>query len=389
MSKFKALEIGNKIAEIPIIQGGMGVGVSTPEMAGANAAQGAVGTISATLASHIESIREGRKIGTCEAVCAQVKRAKQIGNYGLIGVNIMIALPNDFKESIQGAIDGEANFIFLGAGLPLNLPIELVEKCREKNISLVPIVSSARAMKIICSRWLSNLNYLPDAIILEGPRAGGHLGFKNPTEIVAAKNNLEDLLKEVLQVKAEYQNLFGKNIKVVSGGGILRAEDIDKYLKLGADGVQMGTLFVASQESGAKDDFKQMLLECKLEDILVAYQPYPASPCGLPFRVIRSSPGYLAAENNEVNPPCVGYLCSRDENGKFIECPALHDKNFFCICNVLLAAINIGPGKGIYTVGARAAEVREIYTEIMGSKKGYPTIAQIITWLVINYENLN
>ncbi len=380
MRTFKPLKIGSKTIKFPIFQGGMGVDISTVEMAAAVSREGGLGILSATLASYVETFRKGKLVTTYEAVKENIIKAKKLSKNSLLGINIMIALPQGFKESIKGAIDGGINFIFFGAGLPLNIPNDLVEECKERDISLVPIISSSRAMKIICSRWQSRYNYLPDAFVLEGPLAGGHLGLKNPEEINNPLNSLENLLSSSLELVKEYKEKFDKKIKLIVAGGISGPKDIKKYLKAGANAVQMGTIFVPTQESGASDDFKRQLLSCSDEDMIIAYRPGPESPCQLPFRLLKSSPGYLAAQEKRVNPPCVACLCGRTEDGKLIKCPAIDDRRFFCICTSLLSAIGIGPGYPVFTLGSKAASIKENLSEINYTDI-YPSVREIMNWL--------
>jgi nitronate monooxygenase len=371
-----SLKIGSKIIELPIIQGGMGVDVSTPEMAAAVSREGGLGVLSATLSSYVASFRKGKLVTAYEAVKESVIKAKSLSGDSLLGMNIMMALPQGFQESIRGAIDGGINFIFFGAGLPLNLPSDLVEDCQEKGVSLVPIVSSDRAMKIICSRWQSRYNYLPDAFVLEGPLAGGHLGFKNAEEISNPLNSLENLLSKSLELVRG----FDKKIKLIVAGGISSPKDIKRWLRAGASAVQMGTIFVATKESGASDEFKEQLLKCSDEDMTIAFRPEPESPCGLPFRLLKSSAGYLAAKEKKANPPCVACLCGRSDEGRLIKCPAIDDRSFFCICTSLLSAVGIGPGYPVFTLGANAAKVKENLAKIM-SGADYPSVKEIMNWL--------
>jgi len=218
---------------------------------------------------------------------------------GIIGVNVMVAL-SDFDELVQCAVEEEANLLFLGAGLPIRLPESLpLDKLGELPTKFVPIVSSAKAAKIIFRSWAKQFNHIPDAVVVEGPLAGGHLGFKrehidNPDyalekilpEVISAikpYEELEKILPEVISAIKPYEELFIKSVPVIAAGGIYTGADIHKFMQLGAQGVQMGTRFVATHECDASQEFKDAYLNCKKEDIVII-----DSPVGLPGRAIRN-----------------------------------------------------------------------------------------------------
>jgi nitronate monooxygenase len=269
------LIIKGKTVRVPIIQGGMGVGVSLSPLAGAVAAEGGVGIVSSAALDRLVSKRTGKKHTSYEAAYEEISRAKDKG--GIAGINIMVALIQDYEHSVKGAIDAGADVIISGAGLPLNLPA--IQDPGET--ALIPIVSSGRALELICKRW-ERSGYRPDAVVLEGPLAGGHLGFK-AEELYLESNRLENLLPQVKDV-AEKHGGF----PVIAAGGIFTHDDIVRFLRMGADGVQMGTRFLVTQECSATDAYKQAVIDAGKEDILVAR--HPGSPCGLPFMVIKESP---------------------------------------------------------------------------------------------------
>ncbi|MHC4458371.1 MAG: NAD(P)H-dependent flavin oxidoreductase, partial [Planctomycetota bacterium] len=201
---------------------------------------------------------------------------------GIIGVNIMLAL-SDFDDLVQCAVDEEVNVLFLGAGLPIGLPKTLpLDRLGELATKFVPIVSSARAAKIIFRGWEKRYNHLPDAVVVEGPLAGGHLGFKKE-QIDDPDYALEKILPEVVSVIEPYQEKFSKSIPVIAAGGIYTGEDIHKFMQLGAQAVQMGTRFVATYECDASMEYKEAYLKCKKEDIVII-----DSPVGLPGRAIQN-----------------------------------------------------------------------------------------------------
>lgn len=228
----KTLKIGNLSIQVPIIQGGMGVGISLSGLASAVANEGGVGVISAAGLGVIyknlsKNYLEASILGLKEELHKARERSK-----GVIGVNIMVALSN-FADMVKTAIAEKADIIFAGAGMPLNLPSYLEEDSVTK---LVPIVSSGRAAKLICEKWHSIYNYLPDALVVEGPKAGGHLGFKNE-QINDEHYTLEHILPEVIQEAHEMESKYGKHIPVIAAGGIYTGEDMRKIMELGADGV--------------------------------------------------------------------------------------------------------------------------------------------------------
>ena len=207
----------------------------------------------------------------------EIRKAREASK-GIIGVNIMVAM-TDFANLVKTAISEKIDVIFSGAGLPLNLPSFLTEGVKTK---LVPIVSSARALQVICRQWLAKYNYLPDAVVVEGPKAGGHLGFSN--EQLSDENcTLENILPDVIATAREIGSEHGKDIPVIAGGGIYTGEDIRNILALGADGVQMGTRFVATNECDASEEFKQAYVNATKDDVQIIQ-----SPVGMPGRAIHN-----------------------------------------------------------------------------------------------------
>jgi NAD(P)H-dependent flavin oxidoreductase YrpB (nitropropane dioxygenase family) len=274
----KELIIGDLVAKVPIIQGGMAVGISLSGLASAVAREGGIGVIATAGIGHMDAgyntdyIRVNNK-----ALAFQIRKAKELTD-GIIGINIMVALSN-YAEFVKVAILEGADIIFSGAGLPLNLPGFLPEdNIRTK---LVPIVSSGKAANIIAKRWMDKFNYLPDAIVVEGPRAGGHLGFKKEN-LFDEKYELKNLLKEVLNVTNALEDKYGRAVPVIPAGGIYTGSDIYDYIKMGASGVQMATRFVATNECDASDEFKQAYLRATKEDVVII-----ESPVGMPGRAIR------------------------------------------------------------------------------------------------------
>jgi NAD(P)H-dependent flavin oxidoreductase YrpB (nitropropane dioxygenase family) len=271
-----ALKLGNVTVAVPIIQGGMGVGVSLSGLASAVANEGGVGVISSAGLGLLyrdlsADYREANNLGLSK----EIQKARK-ETTGVIGVNIMVAMSN-FSELVTTAIREKIDIIFAGAGLPLTLPSFLTEGSTTK---LAPIVSSGRAAKIILEKWSSNYHMVPDAIVVEGPKAGGHLGFKSH-EITDEDFRLEKLVADICRERKPFEEQYGKKIPVIAAGGIYTGDDIYQIMQAGADGVQMGTRFVTTDECDASDKFKQTYIDAEARDIGII-----DSPVGMPGRAI-------------------------------------------------------------------------------------------------------
>uniref|UniRef100_UPI0040578511 NAD(P)H-dependent flavin oxidoreductase n=1 Tax=Alistipes sp. TaxID=1872444 RepID=UPI0040578511 len=275
----KSLKIGELVASVPIVQGGMGVGISLSGLASAVANEGGVGVISAAgLGLIYKEYSSNFNLASIHGLKEELRKARE-ATRGIIGVNVMVAMSN-FADMVKTAIKERADIIFSGAGLPLNLPAFLSEGAKTK---LAPIVSSARAAKLLCEKWLSNYNHIPDAIVVEGPKAGGHLGYK-AEQIEDEHYSLEAILPEIVREVHHFESEHDCHIPIIAGGGIYTGEDICRTLSLGAEGVQMGTRFVTTEECDADPAFKQSYLDATAEDIEIIQ-----SPVGMPGRAIHSS----------------------------------------------------------------------------------------------------
>jgi nitronate monooxygenase len=350
VSTLPALQIGNLNIKIPVIQGGMGIGLSTYNLAGAVAAQGGMGVLSSAALDRIITERHGRKFNHRDAAAQDVIDAKKLANGGIIGMNIMVALINTYEDSVLGSMDGGVDAIISGAGLPMALPEIVKLHPRASEVALIPIVSSGRATEVIFKRW-SRSGRLPDALVVEGPLAGGHIAWREPEQAMEPANELSNLIKEVLEVCKTWNH----PIPVIAAGGIYTHEDIVKFLELGCSGVQMGTRFLATHESGANAEYKKLLVDCQEKDIELANKP--GSPCGMLFRVLKQSPFYVEALSFARAPKCnKGYLLNKGN------CSAkLENDKAFCICNGLLSSINLEANeKNLYTVGQTASRIDKI-----------------------------
>jgi nitronate monooxygenase len=274
------LHIGNLKVKIPIIQGGMGVGISLSGLASAVANEGGIGVISSVGIGMTEpDYKKNYKEANKRALKKEIRKARLKTN-GIIGVNIMMAV-TDFDDLFKIALQESVDIIFVGAGLLLKMPNGIDQSMLElSNTKIVPKVSSARAASLIYKYWSDKYNRVPDAIVIEGPEAGGHLGFKK-NEIFSAEKSLKSILKDTIPVINTFEQQYGIEIPIIVGGGIYTGEDVWEYLKLGAKGVKIGTRFVTTVECDAADEFKQNYINCTKDDVVII-----DSPVGLPGRVI-------------------------------------------------------------------------------------------------------
>lgn len=276
--KLPVLKIGDLEARIPIIQGGMSVGISLSGLASAVANEGGIGVIGTALIGMRELDYKSNYLeANIRGMKKEIKKARQMSN-GIIGVNIMVVLTN-YADTVRTAIEEQVDIIFAGAGLPLDMPGFLKNDSVTK---LVPIVSSGRAARLICKKWLSKYDYLPDAFVVEGPKAGGHIGFKLE-QIDNSDFSLENLVPEVIEAVKAFEDEHDKDIPVIAAGGIYTPDDIEKFIKMGAAGVQLGTRFVATHECDADIKFKQAYVDSKEEDMAIIQ-----SPVGLPGRAVNN-----------------------------------------------------------------------------------------------------
>lgn len=338
---FPKLRIGDLVAKVPIIQGGMGIGVSLSGLASAVANQGGVGVI-ATAGIGVLGTDTGTDYveASIKILREEIRKAKE-ATKGILGVNIMVALTN-FADMVETSIAEGIDIILSGAGLPLDLPKYLKEGVKTK---LVPIVSSAKAARIICKRWLSRFNKLPDAIVVEGPMAGGHLGFSSD-QLDDPGFALEKIIPEVVEAVSVFERENGVQIPVIAAGGIYTGADILEFIKLGAAGVQMGTRFVATHECDADIEFKNAYIDAKKEDLIII-----ESPVGLPGRAIRNDfieriqsglkkpfkcPYHCIVSCNCTDSPyCIAMALANARKGKFKGGFAFAGKNAYRVNQIL------------------------------------------------------
>ncbi len=271
------LKFGSITADIPILQGGMGVRVSLSSLAAAVANEGGIGTIASVGLGDVEAGKNDFDQVSRESLVEEIRKAKSLTD-GHLAVNVMGVLSNA-DDMVKASVREGVKIIIFGAGLPMKLPVLVPDP----SVNLLPIVSSARVARLILQSWDKRYARIPDALILEGPMAGGHLGFSMEQLQEPEKYSLEILLPEVLETIKPFEDKYGKKIPVITAGGIFTGKDIARMLSLGASGVQMATRFVCTEECDVSQEFKQAYLDSAEEDITII-----KSPVGMPGRAIHN-----------------------------------------------------------------------------------------------------
>ncbi len=340
-----AVTIGRKTLPLPILQGGMGVGVSLDGLAGAVAAYGGMGTLSTAMCGYAQpDFDRDTRSANLRALAQQVRRARETADgRGLVAVNAMVATAQ-YADSVRTALRAGADAIVCGAGLPRDLPA-IAAEVPESEAALAPIVSSGRAAGLICRLWDGHYGRIPDFVVLEGPRAGGHLGFSRKE--LDAPPSLSALLRDVLAALAPYRDKAGRDIPVFVAGGVKDGADMARYMKEGAAGAQFATRFIATQECDAAAGYKQHLLSARPEDITLV-----KSPVGMPGRALRSP--LIRRVEAGTQPPvtrCMGCLTACD----WKTAP-------YCISRALIAAVRGDWENGLFFCGANAGEVNTLST---------------------------
>lgn len=274
------LVIGDLRAEVPVIQGGMGVGISLSSLAGSVAANGGIGIIStAQIGWREPDFYENPFEANFRAIGKELKKAKEIARGGIVGVNIMVATQR-YEEYVRCAADAGADVIISGAGLPVDLPA-YVEGTKAK---IAPVVSSLKSFVVLCRLWERKYNRYPDFVVVEGPKAGGHLGFTLEELETCTQEAYDEVIRSIVKKAEEYGEKAGRKIPVIVAGGIFDGEDMKHALSLGADGVQAATRFVTTEECDAAPEYKDAYIKAKKEDICIV-----KSPVGMPGRAIRNA----------------------------------------------------------------------------------------------------
>ncbi len=350
--KLKPVNIGNLTLKVPIIQGGMGIGVSLSSLAGAVAKEGGMGVISAAQPGFDREEWKTDPLGAnLKALGEHIERAKEISNNGVIGVNIMRA-SCDYDKYVQCCVDNGADAIISGAGLPVELP-KLLEGT---SVKFAPIVSSLKAAKVLFTLWERRYKRVSDFVVIEGPKAGGHLGFTPEEAVNLTKEQYDEEVKKIIDYVHSYGEKIGKFIPVFFAGGVFDRSDIDHYMALGADGVQMATRFVTTYECDAPMSFKEAYLNATKDDIVIV-----KSPVGMPGRAIRNPYVKLREKEREKITHCFRCLEKCD--------PATTP---YCITMALIRAVRsndeaddslIFCGENAYRLN-KLTTVKEIFDEI-------------------------
>lgn len=338
------LDLGGRRVRRPIVQGGMGVGISLSGLASAVANAGGIGVISTVGIGMAEPDFRRRQQDANRRALQQEIREARARTDGVIGVNIMVAL-TDFDDHVDIALTEGIDVIFMGAGLPLKFSEKIPpERLRAAKTSFVPIVSSARAARLVLSHWEKRFGRIPDGVVVEGPMAGGHLGFRKE-QIDDPACGLERLIEEVLDAVRPFEDRAGRAVPVIAAGGIYTGADIDRFLEMGAAAVQMGTRFVATHECDADLRFKQAYVEAKRNDLVII-----ESPVGLPGRAIRND--FLDdVRAGGKKPYRCPWRCLR--SCPFKEAP-------YCIGDALISAKRGELDRGFTFAGANVWRVTEI-----------------------------
>ena len=353
MSTWKPLVIGDLTAPKPVIQGGMGVGISLSSLAGAVAAEGGVGIIStAQIGFREPDFKKNPLEANLRAIGKEFQKAREIAPKGIIGFNIMVATKG-YALYVKEAVKAGADIIISGAGLPITLP-ELVQGAKTK---IAPIVSSAKSAMVILKMWDRKYQVVPDLVVIEGPLAGGHLGFSvEQLEAIGASSenreetyrqaDYDDEVRSILKIVKEYAEKYGKKIPVVTAGGIYNHEDVLHQMELGGDGVQVATRFVTTEECDAPEAYKQAYIHARQEDIVIT-----KSPVGMPGRAIKNP--FLNLVSKEKQPIEHCYQCLEKCDHKTIP---------YCITRALVNAAEGDTDHALVFCGSNAYRAEKIET---------------------------
>lgn len=339
--KLPSLRIGDIEVPVPIIQGGMGVGVSMSRLAAAVANAGGIGIISGAQPGFMEpDFRTDNNAANIRGLEKEIRKARELSPNGIIGVNFLAAAYN-YKELVMAAVREKVDLIISGAGLPSALP-ELVQGSSTK---IAPIVSSEKAAATIARLWDKRYGYLPDAVVVEGPEAGGHLGFSEEELMPGAKTDLAQIVRDVIRALKPFEEKAQRKIPVIAAGGVYTGCDIAEMLRLGAAGVQMATRFVATFECDAHDAFKKAYIDARENAIRII-----KSPVGLPGRALDNA--FLRKLDEQGRIPVTRcYRCLRNCDPATIP---------YCITEALVRSVTGDAENGLVFVGSAASRVESI-----------------------------
>lgn len=340
----ESLVIGNKIARVPVIQGGMGIGVSRGKLAGAVAKEGGIGLVSTVQVGYDEpDFREKPQECNIRVLKKHIQMAKEQADGGLVGVNAMVAL-RDYEEHVKAAVEAGADVVVSGAGLPVALP-KLVAGSDTK---IAPIVSSEKAANVILRMWEKKHNATADFVVIEGPKAGGHLGFSREQiqEDCQGALDYDEEIRKIIAVVKGYEEKFNKKIPVIVAGGVFDAKDIRHMRSLGAAGVQIASRFVATEECDADIRFKEAYVNAKAEDVRIIQ-----SPVGMPGRAVANAFLDRVAKGRQPVSKCLGCL----SKCKPSETP-------YCITEALVKAVTGDVENGLVFAGSNVGRIQKITT---------------------------
>ena len=337
----KPLIIGDLIIKTPVIQGGMGIGISRENLASAVSNAGGLGVISGINIGYDEEGFNKDPLSTnLKSLKKHIQKAKELSNNKPLGINLMVAM-NFYEEHVKTAIEAGIDIIISGAGLPIKLP----KFIGNSNVKIAPIVSSAKACKLLLKMWDKKYNKTADMIVVEGPKAGGHLGFK-VEELEDENLDFDKSVVDIINETKKYAEKYNKEIPVVVASGVFDGYDIAKYLKLGASGVQMATRFVATEECDASDEFKNAYVNCNKDDIQIV-----KSPVGMPGRAMKNTFVKRTSSEREKITHC--YNCLTPCN------PA---NTPYCISKALINAVKGNLDEGLIFCGENASRITKITT---------------------------
>lgn len=359
----KALKIGNLTVKYPLVQGGMGVGVSLSKLASAVANQGGIGVISAVgIGMSYQAKGKYSKAGNLEGFRNEIRKARTLSPKGVLGANIMLAI-TDFDDLFKVAIDEGLDIVFVGAGLFIKKPETLtMDEFVNAKIKMVPKISSARAAALTLKVWDEKFNRLPDAIAIEGSKAGGHLGFKK-RDLNTKTQTLNEIIKETKDVISKFEQKYGQKIPIIAGGGVYTGKDIYETMNAGADAVKMGTRFVTTFECDADIKFKEQYLQANTpEDVVII-----DSPVGLPGRAI-NNPFLEKVSQGEKRPVKCAWQCLKHCDYKKVP---------YCIAEALFNAAKGNLDKGFAFAGSKAYLARKIQS-----------VKDVFEELTLEFENI-
>lgn len=347
--QFGPLKIGKHTIKYPIFQGGMGVGISWDNLAGNVSKEGGLGIISCVGTGYYKQMEFVEKLVASKpfetinfyskkALNEIFKNARKICGQSPLGANILYAI-NDYGRVVRDACEAGANLIVTGAGLPLSMP-EFTKNFPD--VALVPIVSSAKALRILCKRWEAKHKKVPDAVVVEGPLSGGHQGFSYE-DCFKEENKLENIVPQVLEEAKKWGN-----IPIIAAGGIWDRMDINRFLALGASGVQMATRFLGTFECDAKA-YREIMPKINEEDIELV-----KSPVGYPARAIKIGVLQRLKEGNAPKIRCISNCVSPCNRG--VEAKAVG----YCIADSLGAGHRGDMQNGLFFTGANGYRIKKI-----------------------------